>query len=163
STRQRKTPETVRSRALHVARELLGLFQHLDETPPLGGRRRAGLHQRDAVADAGDAVLVVRLDLLGRPDDLAVQRVTHTVFQLDHDGLLHLVAHDVADARLAPATRLRVRRSVLGALRFRSAILRSGLLGGGLSFCHHDSLPSGPDARPSSRSRSTVYTRAISE
>src|SRR5262249_11327694 len=68
-----------RSRASHVARELLGLFQHLDETPPLGGRRRAGLHQRDAVADAGDAVLVVRLDLLGRPDDLAVQRVPHTV------------------------------------------------------------------------------------
>src|ERR1700741_1214894 len=59
---------------------LLGAFEDLDEPPALCRRQRAGLHQRDPVADPGVAVLVVRLDLLGGPDDLAVQRVVHPVF-----------------------------------------------------------------------------------
>src|ERR1700742_280144 len=138
---------------------LLSPLQDLDQPPALGGRQRTGLHQRDAVADAGVAVLVVRLDLLGGPDDLAVQRVAHTVFELDHDGLLHLVADHVADAGLTPTARLRGGRSVLGPLGiavFRGGRLRSGLRrlrrGGLLRLCHYDSplsAPSGPDARPS--------------
>src|SRR5690348_13649248 len=111
---------------------LLGLFQNFDEPPALRRRRRPGLHQRDAVADSGGAVLVVRLDLGGGPDDLAVQRVTHAVFELDHDGLLHLVADHVADAHLAAAPHLRVGRSVLGALVLRRGLGCGGLLRGGL-------------------------------
>src|SRR6185437_14456654 len=116
---------------------LLSLLQDLDEPPTLGGGRRAGLQQRDAVADAGVTVLVVGLDLLGGPDDFAVQRVAHTVFQLDHDGLLHLVANDVADAGLATTAGLRRGRSVLGplgtsvfrrCLRSRLGRLRGGRL-----------------------------------
>src|ERR1700758_923339 len=95
---------------------LLRLLEDVDEPPALRCRERTSFHQRDAVADTGDAVLVVRLDLLGGPDDLAVQRVTHTVFQLDDDGLLHLVAHHVTDPGLTPTAGLRGARCVLGAL-----------------------------------------------
>src|SRR5690606_2565933 len=142
-------------------RLLLGLLQDLDQPPALGGRQRTSLHERHPVADAGDAVLVVRLDLLGRPDDLAVERVALAVLQLDHDGLLHLVAHHVADGRLAAAPRLLGGRSVLRPLLART-LLRRVLLGVTLSLCHYESSPPGPDARPSSRSRRMVYTRAIS-
>src|SRR5689334_11257610 len=77
---------------------LLGALEHLDQAPTLGRRERPRLHQRDAVADTGCAVLVVGLDLGRGPDDLAVERMLGAVLQLDHDGLLHLVAHHVADA-----------------------------------------------------------------
>src|SRR5262245_52460751 len=125
---------------------LLGLLENADETPALGRRQRTGLHQRNPVADTGITVLVVRLDLCGGADDLAVERVALAIFQLDHDGLLHLVADDVTDRGLAATARLLRPRGALGAL----------------SFCHYDSSPVGPEARPNSRSRSTVYTRAIS-
>src|SRR5882757_3197409 len=127
---------------------LLGPLEDLDEAPPLGRRQRSGLHQRHPVADAGGAVLVVRLHLGGGANDLAVERVLGALLELDHDGLLHLVAHHVADARLATAARLlgprRVRRALLGGLLLSAAV------------CHYESSPTGPDARPNSRSRSTV-------
>src|SRR3954470_9510353 len=84
---------------------LLGLLDDLDQPPPLGGRRGPGLHDLHAVADAGDPLLVVRLQLARTADDLAVQAVLHAVLDLDDDGLLHLVADDEALADLAvPAT-----------------------------------------------------------
>src|SRR6476660_5221688 len=84
---------------------LLRLLEDLDQPPPLGGRRRPGLHDLHAVADAGDPLLVVRLQLARTTDDLAVQAVLHAVLDLDDDGLLHLVADDQALAHLAvPAT-----------------------------------------------------------
>ena len=43
----------------------------------------------------------MRLDLRGAADDLAVKRVLHAVLDLDHDGLVHLVADDVATTGLA--------------------------------------------------------------
>ena len=93
-------------------------------SPSRGSRRgasawsptRTGLHQRNAVADTGVAVLVVRLDLGRGPDDLAVQRMALAVLELDHDGLLHLVADHVADDALAATARLFGTRSVLGTL-----------------------------------------------
>src|SRR5215217_4051372 len=80
---------------------LLGLVEDLDDAPALGGRQRPGLHDEDAVADAGRAGLVVRLHLARAPDDLGVQRVLDAVLDLDHNRLLHLVADDVAEPRLA--------------------------------------------------------------
>src|SRR5690348_15417991 len=98
-----------------VGRVLLGLLQDLDQPPPLGGRQRPGLHDLDAVADAGDAGLVVRLQLAGPADDLAVQAVLHAVLDLDDDGLLHLVADDEAFTDLAvPATGQAGARRLLG-------------------------------------------------
>src|ERR1700677_1582757 len=116
-----------RRRLSRRAGRLLSLLQDLDEPPALGGRQRTSLHQRDAVAGAGVTVLVVHLDLLGGTDDLAVLRVTHTVFQLDHDGLLHLVTDHIADAGLTPTARLGSDRSVLGPLGI--AVVRGTGLG----------------------------------
>src|ERR1051325_9807187 len=48
----------------------LGLFEDLHDTPPLGTRQRAGLHQGDPVAHAARVLLVVRLELAGAPQDL---------------------------------------------------------------------------------------------
>src|SRR5699024_4098676 len=76
------------------------------QAPPLGSAQRPGLHDDDQVAHARRAQLVVRLDLARAPDDLAVERVLDPVLDLDHDGLLHLVADHVAAARLAVATLL---------------------------------------------------------
>src|SRR6185436_20627360 len=80
---------------------LLRLLDDFDETPALGGRQRSGLRDEHHVADAGGVALVVSLDLGGTADDLAVQRVLHAVFDLDDDGLVHLVARDIATTRLA--------------------------------------------------------------
>src|ERR1700744_2608618 len=79
-----KTPATVPSQGSCCYRAgLLGLLENLDEAPALGRGQRTRLHQGDAVAAGGAPVLVMDLDLRGGPDDLAVQRVPHTVFQLD--------------------------------------------------------------------------------
>src|SRR4051812_36446560 len=122
-------------------RLLLGLLDDRDEPPPLGGRRRPGLHDLHAVADAGDVLLVVRLQLARTADDLAVQAVLHAVLDLDDDGLLHLVADDEAFADLAgPPT---------GQAR------PTGGLTGFLGLAH--ATPSfGATDRPSSRSRMIV-------
>src|SRR3954467_8198066 len=82
-------------------RLLLGLLEDLDQPPPLGGRRRPGLHDLHTVTDAGDVLLVVHLELVRPADDLAVERVLHTVLDLDDDGLRHLVADHQALTDLA--------------------------------------------------------------
>src|SRR5690606_9148410 len=115
---------------------LLGLLEHLDQTPALRRGQRTGLHQLNAVADAGQTVLVVRLHLGRTADDLAVQRVLHSVLELDDDGLLHLVRDDVTDADLTARALFLVAHS---------------------PFHTHATSPAfGPVASPSSRSRSTV-------
>src|SRR4051812_10704273 len=58
---------------------LLGLLEDLDDAPALGGGQRPGLHEEDAVADAGGVLLVVRLQLAGPAQGLLVQRVLHAV------------------------------------------------------------------------------------
>src|SRR4051812_1249946 len=120
---------------------LLGLLDDLDQPPPLGGRRGPGLHDLHSVADAGDPLLVMRLQLARTADDLAVQAVLHAVLDLDDDGLLHLVADDEALADLAgPPT---------GQAR------PTGGLTGFLGLAH--ATPSfGATDRPSSRSRMIV-------
>src|SRR3954447_3756901 len=122
----------------------LGLLDDGDQTPPLGGGQRPGLHDLDAVADAGDVLLVVRLQLAGAPDDLAVQAVLHTVLDLDDDGLLHLVAHHEAltDLAVAPAGQARAARG-----RF---------VGGRRLGLAHATPSLGATERPSSRSRMIV-------
>src|SRR5690606_39972325 len=79
---------------------LLGLLEDLHHAVALGGREGPGLHEEDEVADPDLVRLVVSLDPLGPPDDLAVERVLDAVLDLDHHGLVHLVAHDVAATRL---------------------------------------------------------------
>src|SRR5690554_5217946 len=65
---------------------LLRLLQDLHHAPALGRAQRAGLHDQDAVADAGGVGLVVRLDLAALAQDLAVERVLDAVLDDDDDG-----------------------------------------------------------------------------
>src|SRR3954464_2403744 len=110
-----RTPPAPKGRVESTRPSLLRLLDDLDQPPPLGGRRRPGLHDLHAVADAGDPLLVVRLQLARTADDLAVQAVLHAVLDLDDDGLLHLVADDEALADLAvPATGQAGARRLLG-------------------------------------------------
>src|SRR5690606_3138423 len=94
--------------------ESLRLLQNLDHPPPLGGRQRAGLHQRHPVTDAAGVVLVVRLQLARTPEHLAVERVLDLVFDPDYYGLVHLVADHDALPHLASAARLGLGSSALG-------------------------------------------------
>src|SRR6266536_2492560 len=108
----------------------LGLFEDLHDPPALGGGQRPGLHEQHPVADAARVLLVVRLQLAGTAHHLAVQRVLDPVLDLDHDGLVHLVADDQALPDLAPPTRLR-----------------------SLTLLTHEATSTGAAERPSSRSR----------
>src|SRR3954469_22878835 len=72
----------------------LGLLEYFHHAPALRCRQRPGLHQEHAVTDAGGVVLVVRLELVGAPDRLAVERVLDPVLDGDDDRLVHLVADD---------------------------------------------------------------------
>src|SRR3954464_4845334 len=123
---------------------LLGLLDHRDQPPPLGGGGRPGLHDLHPVADARDVLLVVGLQLAGAPDDLAVQAVLHAVLDLDDDGLLHLVADHEAltDLAVAPAGQARAARG-----RF---------VGGRRLSLAHATPSFGATERPSSRSRMIV-------
>src|SRR5687767_5756192 len=113
----------------------LGLLQHLDEAPTLGGRQRAGLHDEDPVADAALVGLVVRLEARRLAQHLAVEGVLHAVLDGDDDRLVHLVADHEALADLA-----------LVALCGR----------GVLAHAFASSLVPGVVRMPSSRSRTTV-------
>ena len=73
--------------------------------------QRAGLSDAYEIADACGFFLVVRLNLLVRAHDLAVQGVLLAVFQLDNDGLGHLVGYYVAGANLRSALDLLLLRS----------------------------------------------------
>src|SRR5271165_2874821 len=79
----------------------LSLLQDLGYPPALGRGQRPGLHQQHAVTDAAGVGGVVRLVLLGTAQDLAVLGVLVVVLDLDHDGLVHLVADHVAFPALA--------------------------------------------------------------
>src|SRR3954447_15127210 len=83
-------------RDLRQVGSLLGLFEHGDQAPALGGAERAGLHDAHAVAHAGLVALVVGLQPDGLAQHLAVQAVLHPVLDRDDDRLVHLVADDEA-------------------------------------------------------------------
>ena len=113
---------------------LAGLLDDLDQAEVLVLGKRTALLDADAVADAGFLVLIVGLHLGVGAQDLAVKGVLLAVLELDDDGLLHLVGHDVTGADLA---------------------------GAGLGLVHvflaHAASPSvGAADSPSSRSRITV-------
>src|SRR3954452_4636233 len=110
---------------------LLGALEDLDDPPPLRRRERPRLTDEDEVADAGDVALVVRLDLARAAQDLAIERVLDAVLDLDDDGLVHLVADDVAAALLAVAP---------GGLLFGGRRRAAGVLG------HRLLLRAGADA-----------------
>src|SRR5471030_986645 len=108
------------------AARLLGLLEDFDQAPALGSAEWTGLVDQNEVADTGRVLLVVRLDLGGAADDLAVQRVLNAILDLDNDGLLHLVARDVTATDLAVSARALV-LDVVGAVLVSGGGRRSGL------------------------------------
>src|SRR5258705_13283589 len=57
----------------------LGLLEDLHDPPPLGRGQRPGLHQQHPVTGPARVLLVVRLQLAGTAQHLAVQRVLDPV------------------------------------------------------------------------------------
>src|SRR3954453_11401969 len=104
---------------------LLGALEDLDDPPPLRRRERPRLTDEDEVADAGDVALVVRLDLARAAQNLAVEGVLDAVLDLDDDGLVHLVADDVAAPLLAVAAGRR-RLGGAGRVLCHLLLLRAG-------------------------------------
>src|SRR3954447_7722664 len=145
---RRAVPLSRRSSSLRSS--LLRSLHDLHDSPALGRGQRTGLHQLDPVAGAAVVVLVVGLEPRRTPHDLAVERVLHAVLDLDHDGLVHLVAHDQALTHLAGCAG----RSccVLAHASAPSFWADSSSLWVSLWV----SLSSGSDRIPSSRSRTTV-------
>src|SRR5579871_6131131 len=70
----------------------LGPLDDLDETPGLAARHRPAGRDRHGVALTRFLVLIVREQLGGTADELAVARMTHQPLDLDGDRLLHLGA-----------------------------------------------------------------------
>jgi UDP-N-acetylmuramyl pentapeptide phosphotransferase/UDP-N-acetylglucosamine-1-phosphate transferase len=62
------------------------------------------LHDLNTVTDTALVLLVTSLELHGTLQDLLVQGVLHAILNGNHDGLIHLVGHDDADAGLSQIT-----------------------------------------------------------
>src|SRR5512144_650716 len=81
-----------------------------EEAPPLVLGQRARLHEADDVSHAAFVLLVVHLELLPAAHIPAVRRVLHQPLDGHDCGLVHAVAHDLADTHLPAAPRDRRRR-----------------------------------------------------
>src|SRR2546426_475516 len=84
-----------------LAPPLLRALDDFDHAPPFGLRQRPRLDDPHRVARLG-ALVVVRGNLLGANDLLAVEPVREAAHQRNRDGLLHLVAHHHARPNFAP-------------------------------------------------------------
>src|SRR5688572_19922179 len=82
---------------------LLRPLHELDETPALLLRQGPGLHEADGVPFLALVLLVVNLEPAAPAHVALVHRVLDQALDHDHDGLFHLVRHDLAYAELAPA------------------------------------------------------------
>src|SRR5262245_1654167 len=82
---------------------LLRPLHELDETPALLLRQGPGLHEADGVPFLALGLLVVNLEAAAPAHVALVLRVLDQALDHDHDRLVHLVRHDLADADLPPA------------------------------------------------------------
>src|SRR5699024_26676 len=108
----------------------------LNQAVVLVRREWTAFLNQNAVADAGGLVFVVDLHAWVVTHDLAVQSVLLTVFQLDNNGLVHLVRNHNAGTV------------------FAIALVLLGIVHNCLT--HVYASASGTTDRPSSRSRRTV-------
>src|SRR6266849_1828489 len=145
---------------------LLGLLEDLGYPPALRRGQRPGLHQQHAVADAAGVGLVVRPVLLGTAQNLAVLGVLDVVLDLDDNRLVHLVADHVTFPALAVTPGFGFAGGVLAHLPASSAASSpaasetpAAAAGGSATGSPASSIRV---MIPSSRSRITVYIRAIS-
>src|SRR5688500_11721511 len=82
---------------------LLRPLDDAGDAPALLFAQRAAVDDLDRVAHVGVIVLVVRLEPARAPDGSPIERMSHAALDRDDDGLVHLVAHDLALARRSRA------------------------------------------------------------
>src|SRR5690242_10845752 len=82
---------------------LLRPLHELDGTPTLVLGQGPRLHEADDVPFLALVLLVVHLELAAPAHVTLVLGVLDQALDHDHDGLLHLVRHDLTDAHLAAA------------------------------------------------------------
>src|SRR5437870_2378391 len=80
---------------------LIGAFDHAQQTPRLAARQGTARSDRHGVAFLALVVLVMRQQLRGAANVLAVRRMLDQALDLDRDGLVHLIAGHAA-GKLAP-------------------------------------------------------------
>ena len=85
--------------------------ENLDEAPPLEFAQRTGFHDADTLSFLGFALFIMRIEFGRALDDLFKLRVGHTADDFDHEGLVHFVGNDHADAGFTEVD-LCVRRSL---------------------------------------------------
>src|ERR1700690_80757 len=78
---------------------LLAALDDREQAPGLAPRQRPARRDGHGIALTGLVVLVVREQLGRAAHELAVGRMAHDAFDRDRDGLVHLVAHDLAGER----------------------------------------------------------------
>src|SRR3989338_9820626 len=83
-----------------------GALHDLHQPPPLVLGQRPGFHDAPPVPRLGFVALVMHLEGAGRAHHAFVPRVAYLPVHAHDDGLLHLVADDLADPDLALAARL---------------------------------------------------------
>src|ERR1700722_4378144 len=93
------------------------LLDEANHGEPLLARERAMLLDLDLIAHLVLIGLVVRLEAAARADVLAVERIGPRVDALHHDGLVHLVADDLAHDLAAVVALLVASRSLCALLR----------------------------------------------
>ena len=81
-----------------ISSSLLRLFDDVDDAPSLILGDRAGLHDANGIADAAAVLFVMRLELAGAVDHLAVKGVTNLGLDGDDYRFFHLIADDDANA-----------------------------------------------------------------
>src|SRR5688572_1665364 len=83
-------------------------LDNLDDLPRLALADRTALDDRHRVAFAASLLLVVRHDLRGAANELAVHGMLDEALDRDGNALVHLVAHDAAHRPTAGFARLRL-------------------------------------------------------
>src|SRR5699024_4551865 len=135
-----------------------GAFDDFRQTPILRFRQRTGLSKTNTIADTGGVFFVVCFNSFGPTHDFAVQSVLFEVFYFDDDGFFHLVRNDYPSQSFAIVTIW----CGCGVNRLSHCVSSSAYLRLFFLSLMSSSLASISSRIPSSRSRSTVITRAMS-
>src|SRR5580658_8735819 len=89
----------VRSWIMAARSALYRALDYREQAPGLATRQRPAGSDRHGVTLLGLVVFIVRQQLGGAADELAVGRMLHHALDLDRNGLVHLVADDLPSQR----------------------------------------------------------------
>lgn len=81
------------------------MAKHFDQFPALQAGHGACFHDTDLIADLGEVLLVVRIELLAALNDFLEPGVGDSGDVNDHNGLFHLIGSHYPNAGLADTLR----------------------------------------------------------